>query len=43
MNKYKITTIDGVSRMVYGHDLLTVAKEARMIMPGVKLTHVQLQ
>jgi|LGOV01.1.fsa_nt_gb hypothetical protein len=43
MNKYKITTIDGVSRMIYGHDLLTAAKEARAAMPCVKLTHVQLQ
>lgn len=43
MNKYKITTIDGVSMLMWGENTLSVAKDARESIPGVKLVRIQLQ
>ncbi len=41
INRYRVTTEHGVSKIVYAKDIETVKNDFGLIMPGVELTRIQ--
>ena len=41
INRYKLTTEHGVSRIVYGKDVATVKNDFKLTIPGVELIRIQ--
>ena len=41
INRYRVTTEHGVTRIMYARDVATVKNDFKLIMPGVELNRIQ--